>query len=61
MTIWVKPSGAKLDLNDDEATIDMAEELGWRREDAKKKAKAVESKKQDSMFGRPSKWQPQQS
>ena len=30
-TEWVKPSGARLMLNNEEATTERAEKLGWKR------------------------------
>lgn len=31
LTEWVKPSGARLMLNDEDATVNQAEKLGWKR------------------------------
>ncbi len=31
LTEWVKPSGARLMLNDEEATVEEAKSLGWKR------------------------------
>lgn len=30
---WKKPSGMEMDVNDDQATIDYCESLGWERMD----------------------------
>lgn len=29
LTEWVKPSGTRIELNDEEATVDQARKLGW--------------------------------
>ena len=36
MTTWVKPSGIELELNDNEATVKMAESLDWKKKTEKK-------------------------
>ena len=30
LTEWVKPSGARIELNDEEANIEAARKLGWK-------------------------------
>ena len=36
LTEWVKPSGVRVMLNDDEANIEHAKEAGWKRYDETK-------------------------
>jgi len=35
MTTWTKPSGRTIELNDEDATIEMAVSLGWTTDKAK--------------------------
>ncbi len=41
MTIWVKPNGTELELNDQKANIEAAKKLGWKpkKEEVKKPEK----------------------
>lgn len=36
MTIWVKPNGSEIELNDEPATASKAEELGWKKKGKKR-------------------------
>lgn len=33
LTRWIKPNGTELDLNDEKATVEMAESMNWKRLD----------------------------
>lgn len=33
LTEWVKPSGKRINLNEEEATVEMAKKLNWKRYD----------------------------
>lgn len=35
MTIWIKPNGKEININDDEANTTYAKSLGWKRVEAK--------------------------
>jgi hypothetical protein len=39
MTIWIKPSGVEIELNDFDATVEMAESLDWKKKTEKKVVK----------------------
>lgn len=38
--IWIKPNGNEIELNEEKATIEKAESLGWKPKAAKKTKKA---------------------
>jgi len=42
MTIWIKPNGKEININDTEATIEYAKSLGWEK---KTQAKSSTKKK----------------
>lgn len=44
MTIWVRPDGSEIELNDREETVEKARELGWKKK-AGRKPKADNVKK----------------
>jgi hypothetical protein len=33
---WIKPNGNEIDVNDDDATTEYAESLGWKKKEAVK-------------------------
>jgi hypothetical protein len=37
MTIWIRPSGSEITLNDDAASVAYAEQAGWKRKEDKQK------------------------
>lgn len=47
MTIWVKPNGKDININDNKETVEYAESLGWKKkkpEEPKKKSKKKRKK-----------------
>ena len=45
MTVWIKDNGKEITLNDEKATIEAAESMGWKRKAKKtKKQKAEDGK-----------------
>lgn len=42
MSVWIKQDGSKITLNDEQATIEKAQDLGWTEQKAKPAAKEVE-------------------
>ncbi len=45
MTIWKKPNGTEVELNDEKATVDFATAQGWIKKGVKKKEAAPETEK----------------
>lgn len=41
---WIKPNGNEIETNDEKATIEYAEKLGWKRKTVKKKAAKKKAK-----------------
>ena len=44
MAVWIKPSGIEIEINDKAETVAFAENLGWERKGAKKKASPAKKK-----------------
>jgi len=45
MTIWIKPNGIELELNDQKGNIEAARKLGWKPKTEAKKAVKKEAPK----------------
>lgn len=45
MATWIKPNGNKIEINDNPATVQYAESLGWKRDVVKKVPKKKAAKK----------------
>jgi len=42
MTIWIKPSGKEININDNEATVKYVKSLNWKKKVGRKSKKAAE-------------------
>lgn len=42
MTIWIKPNGKEININDDEATTTYAKSLNWKKKPGRKSKKVDE-------------------
>ena len=45
MAKWIKPNGKEIEINDNKATVEYAESLGWKRADEKTPKQKRRSKK----------------
>lgn len=45
MSIWVKPNGKEIEINDTQDTIDYAKSLGWKEKKAEQPKKNKSKKK----------------